>query len=232
MLTFRPVTRTQARAFVDDYHSHHDAHTVDVFRIGACVDGALVAVVVAGTPTAEALDNGLTWEVTRLCCSDAAPKYTASRILARIRHVAAAAGVDLLVSYTRIDERGTCYLASNYTPVAVVRGRRHNTGNRAARYLPGLEPQSTEVIDRVRWECGPRARAVGACWDAGLVRWVGSSSSDELLCGATPSSELPAELGGLRHPAQAPRELLCGTPRSSHAAELSDPDHPDGHDAL
>src|SRR5688572_28319999 len=97
-LRIRPVTRAFARRVVAEHHSHHDAHTVDVFRIGAFVAGAVVGVVVAGTPTAEALDDGTTWEITRLCSLDDAPKYTASRLLGRMGRVGAAAGVELLIS--------------------------------------------------------------------------------------------------------------------------------------
>lgn len=166
----RPVTRDVGRAFVARHHSHHRAHVGHRISLGAFVAGELVAVTILGNPVAPALDDGSTWEVTRHCCGPRSPRYTASRLLGRATRLGLAAGLTRLVSYTRIDERGSCYLASNWAPVAVVRGRAHSTGNRAARWLPGLEDavRSTEVIDRVRWEIGPRATPRGA-------RWTGSA---------------------------------------------------------
>lgn len=165
----RPVTRDVGRAFVAKYPSHHRAHVGHRVSLGAFVAGELVAVVVLGNPVAVALDDGETWEVTRHCCGPCAPRYTASRLLGRATRLGIAAGLTRLVSYTRIDERGSCYLASNWTPVEVTKGRPHDSGNRAGRWLPGLEGavRSTEVIDRVRWEIGLRARRC-------RVRWTGS----------------------------------------------------------
>jgi hypothetical protein len=81
-----------------------------------------------------------------------------------------ASGILLGVSYTRVDEKGTCYLASGWRPVAIVRGRPHDTGNRALRWLPGLNEPSTEIVDRVRWERGPLASSVGCEWNGS--RWA------------------------------------------------------------
>lgn len=84
-----------------------------------------------------------------------------------------ATGVQLGVSYTRVDEPGSCYLAAGWIPAALVEGRAHTTGNRAQRSLPGLYEPSTEIVDRVRWERGPRAaKRPGARWDAEASRWL------------------------------------------------------------
>lgn len=177
-LYVRPVTRDVGRAFVARHHSHHRAHVGHRVTLGAFVAGELVAVVVMGNPVAQVLDDGATWEVTRHCCGPHAPRYTASRLLGRATRVGLAAGLTRLVSYTRIDERGSCYLAANWTPVEVTKGRPHDTGNRTARWLPGLEEavRSAEVIDRVRWEVGPRARSCGVEWTG--QRWVAAPRDD------------------------------------------------------
>lgn len=174
-LYVRPVTRDVGRAFVARHHSHHRSHVGHRVSLGAFVADELVAVVVLGNPVAGPLDDGATWEVTRHCCGPDAPRYTASRLLGRATRLGLAAGLTRLVSYTRVDERGSCYLAANWTPVEVTQGRAHDTGNRASRWLPGLEDavRTTEVIDRVRWEVGPRAGDVGARWDG--RRWIGES---------------------------------------------------------
>ena len=78
-------------------------------------------------------------------------------------------GARRCVSYTRADERGTCYRAAGWVATALVDGREHTTGNRALRWLPGLYAPSTEIVDRVRWEIGPdaasaRVRLSGGTW--------------------------------------------------------------------
>ncbi|MCA9607900.1 MAG: hypothetical protein KC619_19960 [Myxococcales bacterium] len=190
------MTRDVGRAFVARHHSHHRAHVGHRVSLGAFVAGELVAVVVLGNPVAGPLDDGATWEVTRHCCGPMAPRYAASRLLGHATRLGFAAGLTRLVSYTRVDERGSCYLAANWTPVEVISGRPHDSGNRAARWLPGLEDavRTTEVIDRVRWEIGPRAGARGARWDG--ARWVrnegGLGPMDDVIGGANGEATEPA----------------------------------------
>lgn len=172
-LAIRPCRRSDARAFVREHHSHHRGKTAaaDVFRLAAHLDGARVAVAIMGEATAPEYEGSLVWEVTRLCCGPLAPRYTASRLLGACGRVMDGAGVQLGISYTRIDERGSSYLAANWIPVAYVTGREHTTGNRRGRL--DYEP-STEIVDRVRWERGPMAptRPPGVRWDADAARWV------------------------------------------------------------
>lgn len=150
---------------------HEGIAPADVFRLGAYVDGARVAVALMGEATAPGLSSSEVWEVTRVCVGPGAPRYTASRILGACGRVMDGAGVQLGISYTRVDERGSSYLAAGWVPAALVRGRAHTSGNRALRMLPGLYEPSTEIVDRVRWERGPRAaRVAGVRWDGG--RWL------------------------------------------------------------
>lgn len=167
----RPCRRSDARAFVRAHHSHHKkgGQAADVFRLAAHARGGRVAVAIMSEATAPGLSASCVWEVTRLCVGPGAPRYTASRLLGACGRVMDAAGVQLGVSYTRVDEPGTCYLAAGWVPVAVSKGRAHDTGNRAHRYLPGLYEPSTEIVDRVRWERGPWRGAVGCRWDG--ARW-------------------------------------------------------------
>ena len=46
-------------------------------------------------------------------------------------HICDAHDVKLGITYTRVDERGSSLLASNWTPVMITEGRAHTTGNRA-----------------------------------------------------------------------------------------------------
>lgn len=163
-VVIHPVTRKVQRMAVALWHSHHERSTPgERLALGASVDGVLVAVCVMGTPPPE-LDDGTCWEVARLACGPDSPRYTASRLLGAASRVMDAAGITLQVSYTRVDERGSSYLAANWRPVALVDGREHTTGNRANRWLPGLYDPGTEIVDRVRWERGERARPIGCEW--------------------------------------------------------------------
>lgn len=170
-LVIRPVTRRVQRRAVAAWHSHHRRSPPgERLALGAHVDGSLVAVVVLGSPAPE-LDDGACWEIVRLACGPAAPRYTASRLLGAAGRVMDGAGVTLQTSYTRIDERGSCYLAAGWVPVAIVDGREHTTGNRAGRWLPGLYDPGTEIVDRVRLERGARARRrCVLTWDG--ARWA------------------------------------------------------------
>lgn len=166
-LAIRPCRRSDARAFVRDFHSHNKGSAAaDCFRLSAFVGDERVAVSIMGEATAPELGSAQVWEVTRLCCGPRAPTFTASRLLGACGRVMDGAGVQLGVSYTRIDERGTSYLAANWIPVALSKGRRHDTGNRKGR---GRSAQH-EIIDHVRWERGPLGGLYGCLWTG--ERWV------------------------------------------------------------
>lgn len=165
-VSIRHVYRAPARAFVAQHHSHHDAHVGEVYALGGFVGAVMVAVVIASRPVAAALDDGTVWEITRLCVGPDAPHFTASRLLGRMGRIASLSGVERLISYTRVDEPGTCYIAAGWVPVAYTNGKPHTTGNRAQRWLPEVYKPSTEVVDRVRWERGSGVqRNEALAWD-------------------------------------------------------------------
>lgn len=178
-VVIRHIRRAVHRAAVAMWHSHHKPTVGETFALGAFVDGKIVAAGVMGIPVAPALQDDRTWEVSRLAVGPDAPPHTASRLLGACGRVMTEAGIDRQISYTRVDEPGTCYLAAGWRPVAYVKADTHNRGNRSGRasheaglfgvtYVP-----STEKIDRVRWERG--ARASDACdveWDADARLWV------------------------------------------------------------
>lgn len=152
-----PLTRAKANAYVLKHHRHNDPVRSDFFRVGAAVNGALVAVCIAATPNAPEFQKVPTIaEVTRLCTDRT--KNVGTKLLGAIRSAALALGYRRLVSYTRIDEPGTVYRAAGWWPTAKVPKKRRDTGNRRARYLPGMMPATkAEEIAHVRWETGPDA---------------------------------------------------------------------------
>lgn len=142
------------------YHRHHKPVRSHRFAIAAMAedraDSGIVGVVVVGNPIAAALQDGVTFEVLRLCtvrrpCRDGF-RFAATRLLGAAWRAARAMGVRRLVSYTRVDETGSCYRAANWKRVAEVKPDTHDHGNRAGRWLPGLYEPSTESVPRWRWE--------------------------------------------------------------------------------
>lgn len=157
-IVIAPTTRDEANACVELWHSHNDPVRSHRFACAALVAGAVVGVVIVGNPIAAEFQKVATiFEVLRLADQAGAPLHVASRLLGAARRAALEMGYRRGVSYTRIDEPGTCYRASGWWPTARVEGREWNTGNKATRWLPGIAPQTHEVVDRVRWETGPDA---------------------------------------------------------------------------
>lgn len=156
MIDVRPTSLAEANAVVARWHSHHRPVRGHKFSLVAEVQEhaeaptLLVGVAIIGRPVAQALDNGRTYEVTRLCTNG--HPNAASRLLGAAWRAAKAMGVLRMVSYTRSDEDGTSYKAAGWRRVAEVEGRPWCTGNKADRWLPGLYVPTTEVVDRVRWE--------------------------------------------------------------------------------
>lgn len=149
MIDVRPVTLKEANRVIAAWHSHHCPVRGHKFSICAWTH-ELVGVIIVGRPVAQALDDGLTFEVTRLCT--AGYPNAASRLLGAAWRASRAMGVRRLVSYTRADEAGTSYRAAGWREVAAVDGRPWTGGNKSERWLPGLYQATTEVVDRVRWE--------------------------------------------------------------------------------
>lgn len=154
MIGVRPIGLTEANEAVHRWHRHHGPVVQHRWSYGAFVDGALVGVVIVENPKAAGLRDCI--EVTRLATDGT--KHAATKLLARARADALSTGWQRVVSYTRADERGTCYRAAGWWPTAIVKARDWTSGNKRTRWLPGMYQPTTEIIDRVRWETGPDAQ--------------------------------------------------------------------------
>src|SRR6266581_142807 len=152
MITLRPLERDEANARIVAWHRHHKPVQCHKFAVGAFVNSELVGVAIVGRPSAPALQDGITFELTRLATPANAVPHVASKLIAACWRSANAIGVTRMVSYTRADEKGTCYLAAGWKPVKNVRAEEWTHGNKLTRWLPGLYTPSTEVVDRIRWE--------------------------------------------------------------------------------
>lgn len=111
-LDLRPVTRSEARAFVATHHRHH-GWPAGFLWLHAIQDddGQLVGIAVNGRPVARELDEGLTHEVTR-CCTDTSPNgpsmlYAASERAARAKGYRRGLTYLLASEWARFEHRHT-----------------------------------------------------------------------------------------------------------------------------
>lgn len=151
----RPIGLTEANAAVRAWHRHHKSVVQHKWSVGVFDAGRLCAVAIVEAPKAPRLAADGALEVTRLATD--CTQHAATKALARVTRDALSTGYRRLISYTRVDEPGTCYRAAGWRPTAKVSGRAWAGANKPGRWLPGLYEPSTEIIDRVRWEVGPDA---------------------------------------------------------------------------
>ena len=111
-LTIKPISLSQANAFILNHHRHHDKVQGHKFSL-ACYDGEkLVGVACVGRPLSRYLDNGDCLEVTRLCTDGT---YNACSILyARSARVAKDMGYSKIITYILDEETGTSLKASGW----------------------------------------------------------------------------------------------------------------------
>jgi hypothetical protein len=105
-LTAIPMTLTEAKEFVDNFHRHNKAPQGGVFAVGVSDGAALVGVAIVGRPVARMLDDGQTLEVTRCCVLDDAPRNACSFLYGRCWQAARALGWRKMVTYTLQSESG------------------------------------------------------------------------------------------------------------------------------
>ena len=147
-LTAVPMTLTEAKEFVDNFHRHNKAPQGGVFSVGVSDGAALVGVAIVGRPVARMLDDGQTLEVTRCCVLDDAPRNACSFLYGRCWQAARALGWRKMVTYTLQSESGASLRGAGWKVVAQTKGN-NGTGwmNR-----PGREWQSVVGQAKFRWE--------------------------------------------------------------------------------
>jgi hypothetical protein len=128
VLSLRPVSFSEAAAFVAQSHRHHRPPQGSKFCVGVAVDERLVGVAIVGRPVARHLDHGDTLEVTR-CCTDGTPN-ACSFLYAAAGRVARALGYRRLLTYTLTTEPGTSLKASGWRLVRETKGGRWHCASR------------------------------------------------------------------------------------------------------
>lgn len=152
-----PVTKTQARQFVQEFHRHNEAPSPQqvAFAIGLEAAGTLVAVLTAGRPVARLLDDGRTLEVNRTCVRDF-HRNANSRLYGACARAAKAIGYRRLVTYTLTEESGASLKASGFTLAAQIKGGSWDRPNQPDRLRHDVtlwgERRQPTMDAKYRWE--------------------------------------------------------------------------------
>jgi len=139
-----PVTISEARAYVDQYHRHHQAPVSGLFAVGVTDGERVRGVAIVGRPVSRVLDaDDYTAEVTR-CCTDGV-KNAASMLYGACWRAARALGYRKLITYTLITESGSSLRGAGWRVVGEVRGRSWHCPSR-----PRVDKHPTQA--KLRWE--------------------------------------------------------------------------------
>lgn len=111
-----PVSQKIANDCVTRWHRHNGEPAGDLFRVGAALDGVLVAVGIAGRPSNRHYDNGQTVEVTRV--SSDGSRNSTSLLYGALTRAAWALGYTRVVTYTQHDESGASLRGAGWRVVA------------------------------------------------------------------------------------------------------------------
>lgn len=150
-LTLHPISLAQAKQFVAMWHSRLPIAGAGHMWSTAVVEGVnVVGVVIAGRPTARALDNGLTIEITRCATPgvDINPncRNAASMLYSSVRRAAFARGFTAVTTMTETDEHAAALLACGWTPD-------EPRPSRSGWDTPTRRRGNTANPSRTRWWC-------------------------------------------------------------------------------
>jgi hypothetical protein len=146
-MTAKPLTRDEARAYIQLHHRHHTFPAGYKFAIGAMKNDELVGVVLVGRPTARMLQQNepYTCEVTRLCT--AGQRNVCSFLYSAARRAAFAMGFRRIVTYILASEPGTSLKAAGWTFVKVTGGGSWDRpSRRRVDKAPTIEKQLWEAV--------------------------------------------------------------------------------------
>lgn len=142
----RPKAVTQKQAFdmVKRWHKHHKAPQGWKFGLAIEDDIGALGVVTVGRPVSRNLDDGVTFEITRLALMDTGIKNAASMLLGAACKSAKLHGASKIISYTLIEEDGSCYKAVGFHVDQITKGQSWSRDNRQRQ-------DDHPTCDKMRW---------------------------------------------------------------------------------
>jgi hypothetical protein len=157
-LAVRPITLRQAQQFIAVHHRHNKPPIGHKCSIGVHEDGPLVGVATAGRPSARALDDGLTIEITRTCTDGA--RNANSKLYGAVWRAARAMGYVRGITYTQDDEAGSSLKAAGWLRVEFLPARK-SWAESSVKFKTLRDPAQTSLleeplgnggVDRWHWE--------------------------------------------------------------------------------
>ena len=104
-MKIKPITLRQADEFVTAHHRHNKASANGKFAIGCFLDNELIGIAMGGRPRSRHLDNGLTFEIYRVCTNGY--KNSVSFLYSRIKRIAQLMGYEKIITDTVQSESGS-----------------------------------------------------------------------------------------------------------------------------
>ena len=153
-----PITLRQANAFVAELHRHHKPARGCVCVVGVEWWGTLCGVAVIGRPSAPALQDGYTAEVTRVCTDGT--RNACSILYGSAWRTVRALGYGRLITYTLPEEGGASLRASGAELVDESAGggtwNRPNIGRVREDHAPTCKKFRWEwkTVEYVEWRSG------------------------------------------------------------------------------
>lgn len=147
MPELRPITQTDAFAFIREHHRHHDVPVGALWWHGAHDDdGSLCGTAIVGRPIARKIDDGLSCEVTRLCTDGT---YNACSLLyGAARRVAIDKGYRRGITYLLEHEDGASLRASGWRFLGMTKGGSWDRPSRK-------RSDKADTGPKQRWGWGP-----------------------------------------------------------------------------
>lgn len=142
-MNLAPIVFRAANAFVKEHHRHSAEVPGCCFCTSVVVNGAVLSIGIAGRPISRKLQDGFTFEITRVC-SLGAPN-ACSMIYGALTRAAKALGYRRGITYTLASEPGTSLRAAGWRLVAEVRAESWHREKRWRHDKHRIEP-------RLRWE--------------------------------------------------------------------------------
>ena len=143
-----PMTISEAKEFVTNFHRHNKAPQSGLFAVGASDGKELIGVAIVGRPVARMLDDGKTAEVIRCCVVDNSPKGACSFLYAKCWQAAKALGWQKLITYTLQNESGASLRGVGWKVVAELKERSPTDWQSR----PGRDWQPVVGQAKFRWE--------------------------------------------------------------------------------
>jgi len=151
-----PLSLKQASEIVEWNHRHNSGIKFHKYSIALCsVEGRIVGVLIAGTPTARHQDDGHTLEIRRTCCDE---RYhnVCSALMGKAVRIGKELGYSRFLTYTLPDESGSSLSAAGFHRAGIVKGgkaeyawdNKSRRRKKPARYPSG---------DKQRWILEPAA---------------------------------------------------------------------------